>query len=315
MQKEIAGAIGKESARQVLGFVSDILRPPAKELGGLLAHEIKFLRFKRQIQIFQKAKIFIDTLGVNTQKIPTKFLANFLDFCSWEEDENMRERWALLLANCATEGESSDIYMAFPRILNELSPLDAKYLDVMYDEIFFPARRSHRNIPSYQSTYRLADHLNLNPENSFVICDNLERLNLVQVKQEFKHEERDISFSKIVREYEEVSLTYLGNQFVKKCRLPYSSIHSKKIRKLIDTYAAEIAKQHDGESFQEFCKQAIKIYPHLIQSDLNGAVLGALNKIIWKGGKIKEFKNYSINNKEKSQIADYCVDYLEKNNQ
>lgn len=149
-EKQFASELGKESAKHLLGFISDILRPPAKELGGMLADKVVYYRFKTQVEILQKAKVLIDKYQITTQEVPTKFLANFLNYSSWEDNHEMKNRWATLLSNCAAEGTERDLFMSFPQLLNELSPLDAKFLDTIYDEVFFPARRQYRKVPSYQ---------------------------------------------------------------------------------------------------------------------------------------------------------------------
>ena len=314
IQKEMVVAFGKETANQIFGFLSDILRPPARELGGLLADRMRYYRFKTQIEIIQKAKNHLDKLGIKTQKIPVKLLASLLDHCSWEEEDNMKERWASLLANCASEGEKTDNYIAFTYILNQLSPHEAKFTDLMYDELLFPARRRYRTIPSYQSTSRISEMMNITNDEAFIICDNLKRLNLIQTNLEFKLEERDISYSKIQPTYNEVSLTYLGKEFVRKCRVPFTKNHANEIEKELIKLIDDIVKNYDDKWFDSFVKTSIRIYPHLIIHDLKGGVCGALNKFIWKSGNINDYKGYSINDTERNEIVKYCIEYIIKNN-
>ena len=73
----------------IFGFLADITRPPAKELGGLLADHVKYFRFKTQLKILKKAKEFHGLFGCKPQEVPLKFLSDLLDNCSWEEDEDM----------------------------------------------------------------------------------------------------------------------------------------------------------------------------------------------------------------------------------
>lgn len=314
IQKEMAVAFGKETATQLFGFISDILRPPAKELGGLLADKVRWYRFRTQVEIMLSAKEHIDKLGLKTQKIPVKLLANLLDKCSWEEDENMKARWASLLVNFATERKKSGPNISFTNILSQLSPVEAKFVDLMYDEIQWPARRASRRTPSYQTTSGLAKLINLTIEEAYIICDNLIRLNLIQAKLAFKPEERDISFSKIQPAYDTVTLTYLGNEFVEKCRVPFSEIHARAIEKILIKSIDNIAKNVNKESFATFAEDAKKIYPHLTDQDLKGAIYGALNKFIWKDGIIKDFKGYTIDEAEMKNIVKYSIDLIKNNN-
>lgn len=68
MQTEMVSAFGKETSIQIFGFLSDILRPPAKELGGLIADIMRLYRWKAQIQIIQKTKEYIDNVGPQNPK-------------------------------------------------------------------------------------------------------------------------------------------------------------------------------------------------------------------------------------------------------
>jgi len=315
LQKEMVIAFGKETANQVFGFLSEILKPPASEFGGLLADMVRYYRFKTQIWIIQKAKKHIDKLGIKTQKVPVKFLASLLDNCSWEEDEDMKERWASLLANSVSEGKENHSYMSFVHILNELSPVEAKFIDLMYDEVLWPARRAYRNTPSYQSTSRLSDRLNINDEEAYVICDNLIRLNLIQTNFKFKPEKRDISRSEIQPTYDEVSLTYLGNEFIRNCRIAFSTVHVEEIKEILLEVIDDIAKNPSDENLDSFLERAKMIYPHFTAQDSKGAIYGALNKFIWKGGKIRDFEGYAINEAEKKKIVQYSIDFIIKNNQ
>lgn len=315
MQIEMAAAFGKETASQVVGFISDILRPPARELGGLLADKIRLSRWKNQVEILQKAIEHIEKLGLSKHKIPVKFLASFLDNCAWEEDENMKERWAALLANFVSKGERTNAHMSFSSILGQLSPVEAKLLDLMYDEVFWVARRAHRKVPSYQATSRIAESLNITKKEAYVISDNLIRLNLIQTNFKFKPEERDASYSKVEPTYDEISLTYMGVEFVRTCRLAFTKKHADEIEKTLRKFIDDIAKDPKGKKFNVFAQKSMKIYPHLIQADIDTGVYGALNQIIWKKGKIDDFKGYIINDSEREKIVEHCMDVITRNNQ
>ena len=75
-----------------------------------------------------------------------------------------------------------------------------------------------------------------------------------------------------------------------------------------------IAKNVNEESFATFVEDAKKIYPHLTDQDLKGAIYGALNKFIWKDGIIKDFRGYTIDEAEKKKIVEYSIDLIKKNN-
>ncbi|MBI2486685.1 MAG: hypothetical protein HYW01_06940 [Deltaproteobacteria bacterium] len=64
---ELAKSLGKELVDQVFGFINDIVRPPAKELGGLLADKVKEFRLKTQIKTIRRAMDFQAEIGAVSQ--------------------------------------------------------------------------------------------------------------------------------------------------------------------------------------------------------------------------------------------------------
>lgn len=314
IQKEVAKAFGKETANQIFSFISDIIRPPAKELGGLFADQLKWFRLKNQMKILQKAKQYLDEQNIDAQKVPIKTLSKLLEYCSWEEEESIQEKWSILLSNFAASTKNSKNNYPFVDMLNQISPLHAKYLDLIYDEPFFPARRMRRTWPSYQSTQRLASLLNISLHEGNITCDSLIRLNLIKPNYDFKPEERDLSHSRIEITYESVTLTYIGNEFVKNCRIPFGKTHIEKIELALSKMVDDIAMDPKGSVYESFCDKVKSIHPNVIDNDISGGVRGALNKYIWKGGKIDDFKGYKISLEEKKNIISYAIDHISKCN-
>jgi len=134
MTDEIAKKEINQLADKAFDFLGKVVNPPLEELGGLLADKIKFWRFKNQVNIVLQAKRFFEQKGVQPRKIPLKTLAPLLEHSSWEEDPDMQSKWASLLANAANPSYSYDIHLAYVEILNQLSPLEAKLLDLLFNE-------------------------------------------------------------------------------------------------------------------------------------------------------------------------------------
>ena len=182
IQTEAVKAFGKEVAARIFGFLSDITRPPAKELGGLLADSVKYYRFKNQLRILEKAENINKLLGRKLQKVPLQFLANLLDNCSWAEDNYLQSNWATLLANATSKGEDTSNYITYVELLRQLSPIQAKCLETMYEESEYPARRLIKQLPSYQSANILKKALNVDDNQFIIVIDSLIRLNLIHLK-------------------------------------------------------------------------------------------------------------------------------------
>ena len=124
---------GIEIAKQ---FLLEILTPPARELGEVLADKVRSYRLRKQVGILSAARERIAGAGVSPRKIPLKTLVTLLEAGSLEEDESMLDRWANLLASAVNPTSTSDVetgYMGYIETLRQLSPKEALIMDRLYD--------------------------------------------------------------------------------------------------------------------------------------------------------------------------------------
>jgi len=312
IQKEAAKAFGKETAANFFGFLADITRPPAKELGGLLTDHLKFFRFKTQLKILKKATEIHSLLGSSPQVVPLIFLANLFDSCSWEEDEDMQTRWATLLANASKKGESTTNYTTYVEILRQLTPSQVMCLEVMYDELDFPARRNVRLLPSYQSSKTLMSALSISTDQLRVLFDNLMRLNLIHVRLSQDNDDFSLQTATIERRYDESSLTYLGKNLIKKCRIYFTNEHKERIRAICMKKIDAVARDPDGEPLIIMFNSMKGVYGYLTENDVRSAVWGSLSKFIWKGSQIKSHGDLPLETDLRIQIVDLILWRLNK---
>jgi hypothetical protein len=212
-------------AEKASEFLSEIVNPPLKELGGLLTDQVKFWRFKNQVNIILKAKRFLEQKGIQPRKIPLKTLAPLLEHSSWEEDSDIQAKWAALLANAANSDYSYDINSSYVEILRQLSPLEAKFLDLLFDEC---ERYGLQTDFPHDLEFLLGQHyktendyiqftldktkaekvLGVSKDEFNILIDNLYRLNLV---------EGDLSPDSVYPHLQ-LHFTSFGYAFVRNCR-------------------------------------------------------------------------------------------------
>jgi len=213
MTNEIAKI--SQLADKALEFLGKVVNPPLEELGGLLADKVKFWRFKNQVNVILKAKSFLEEKGIQPRKIPLKTLAPLLEHSSWEENPDMQTKWASLLANAAKPEYSCDIHSTYIEILNQLSPLEAKLLDLLFNE--YERTPSDKKAALFFSKEKICQVMNIPSEKFDIITDNLFRLNLLQPPASHG----GVSIGKypiVLRTYEVIQLTTLGCDFVRHCR-------------------------------------------------------------------------------------------------
>src|SRR5688500_16440797 len=87
---------GMENAKD---FLSKLIGPAAEEVGFLLQDHVSFWRKKLYIRHLSKTEAYCRKFNIDPKKIPIKLLSPLIDFASLEEDEQLQDKWAILLGN------------------------------------------------------------------------------------------------------------------------------------------------------------------------------------------------------------------------
>ena len=112
----------------------------------------------------------------------------------------------------------------------------------------------------------------------------------------------------VERSYEESSLTYLGQTLVKKCRVPFTEQHKKKIRAICMEKIDEVARDPTGKPLDTLFDAIKKVYAYLTANDVHTAVLGAFDKHIWKGGQITKHSELPLGADLRIQIVNMILE-------
>jgi hypothetical protein len=112
-------------------FIAAAMGHPGEELGTILGTAFN-RRLKNLREIGSKAHFTLLNIGVEPAPVPLKIIQPMIEGASLEEDPNLREKWANLMANAADPRRKYDISPFFQAILRELSPRDALFLDALH---------------------------------------------------------------------------------------------------------------------------------------------------------------------------------------
>ena len=187
----------------VKDFINKLLGPSSEEVGLWLGEKVRFFRLKSSIKVFKRAKQKLKEAGFTEPKpINLKTLIPLLEYCSLEnEDKNLIEKWAGLLASACSSGLKLN---AYPYILNQLSSVEAIFLDSLY--------------ANYDNTIRELKSMSDNNLNEISIhIDNLIRLGLCRSLLATHVGSGPGGYEVF---YEHVELTPLGRDFIKACKGP-----------------------------------------------------------------------------------------------
>jgi hypothetical protein len=195
-----------EPAIEAFAEATGALEPP-REVNGWIAAMIRYRRVPHEAKLLMRAAEKIKASGLPAHAVSDKTLRAILEDGPLEDDKSMQERWANLLANAATVA-GDDLRVAYPRILGDLEPDEARLLEKLFDEDGPPP---NFKMYAYDDTSDLVDEAGL---------DNLERLGLVKRNWSTGTTVSELANGEI--KLKAVQLTELGSAFVVACRSPES---------------------------------------------------------------------------------------------
>ena len=113
---------GIDTAKEFLG---KLILPSIEETGLLLRDQVSIWRFKNQVKILTKAKKYCEKHSIKTQSISLKLLCPLLESASLEDDEELQDKWSILLGNLADSEQNIENHV-FPFILSQVSKQEFK---------------------------------------------------------------------------------------------------------------------------------------------------------------------------------------------
>jgi hypothetical protein len=169
----IAGAV--QTAKE---FLLKLLGPATEEVGFLLQDKVRFYRFKNQLRVLKKAETMLLKSGYKPQAVPLRVLVPILEAAASEDDDNLSDKWAALLANSSIDDGEDSSHPSFPRILSDITPGEARFLDHLV--------KKGRELDWYKFRDELAKILNVSEGVINFYHGNLFRLGLIVIISEKK---------------------------------------------------------------------------------------------------------------------------------
>jgi hypothetical protein len=120
---------GVSAARHLL---QKLCGPAFDELGLLLQDRARVYRLKNQLRMLGKVQDMLQEAGKEVRPVPLRTLLPLLEGAALEDDENLSDKWAGLLASAASSDETESTHPSFPRILCEISPREALIIDKLH---------------------------------------------------------------------------------------------------------------------------------------------------------------------------------------
>ena len=215
----VATQVASAAVEEAKGLFGKFLGPACEEMGALIGEHVRVFRLKNQIRILKRAKKILATEGLEPEAVNLKTFVPLLEAGALEEDDEMAERWASLLASAATATGKQTVEPSFIEILRQLTPLQARILDAIYQHI----EKSQIPVAEWNQRGVLSDGLRqilkIEVSQFLLSLDNLVRLRLIgfpSIGLDFINN-KDARFQ--LSNSNLLCGTHLGHAFIKACRV------------------------------------------------------------------------------------------------
>lgn len=133
---EVAKTSGKivDAATKLGGFVGDLIVEPLREVAGMWTDSLRARRTENYIDLQVRVKSKLEALGPNARlrQVPMRVGVPLLEAATIEEEPDLRDVWATMLANFANTSSGVSVQKSFVSVLAELSPLEVAIVNTMY---------------------------------------------------------------------------------------------------------------------------------------------------------------------------------------
>ncbi|MCT4215271.1 hypothetical protein HZP46_07265 [Elizabethkingia anophelis] len=130
-------------------FLEKLVMPTVEETGLLVKDHITMWRFKNQIRMLNKAKEYCEKNKIEFKKITLKILAPLLEYSSLEENEEMQNKWSILLSNLIDSKQNIENHV-FPYILSQLSKDEFYSLEEIYNNKLERVKTVNLNLKKFR---------------------------------------------------------------------------------------------------------------------------------------------------------------------
>jgi Abortive infection alpha len=212
--QEVAKATsqGLSTLERAGSYLSKYIGGPLEQASGILEDKLKYYRWERKIRLLERANKFLEERGINQtiSPVPLKIAIPLLEAGSIEEDNDIQDIYAHILANAADAGFELQIQRTYIDVLQNLSGLEIEILRKIYslnfEEIWNEGVYT-TNLPEALLTKK-PEQENLRPVKDVEIAlANMHRLGLINRGSTWGGAEI----------YSRVTPTLFGKEFVQVC--------------------------------------------------------------------------------------------------
>jgi hypothetical protein len=221
---------GIEATRQVGAFVSRIINEPLEAVVGMFTDKLQFMRAERQLRLVERWPQILRERKIEgaLRIVPPKFALPIIENASLEEDDELQDLWANLLASAVDPNFKTTIRSAFIEILKQLEVVDVHVLNAIFEETRSPSDDSADKLTDFVrknlvGPNRIVTKLRIDVERYEESIDNLLRVRCVSSNVEYVRQSAAEGYAASRgdllnhADYDLVCLTPLGLNFFSAC--------------------------------------------------------------------------------------------------
>jgi Abortive infection alpha len=168
-------------AEKGLSLLEKLFGGSLTEFDNLFKDKIRYRRFKNQLKILAKANDLLKENKLKPKEMSLKLLVPLLEYSSLEEEPELQEKWARLIASASVQEDKDLITRNYVEILNKLSVNEVKILDYLFD-VLLDSHKQNRKV--------IAD----DPMNDERIYPGESRFGIWDISNHFNFEEGKIKY-------------------------------------------------------------------------------------------------------------------------
>jgi len=122
---DAAEGLAKGALAPLHDVVRELAGPAASEIGASFGQQLRLWRISRTVRFISKLQERLEPIGINRRSVALKLLLGAVENGAIEEEDELQDLWAALLASAADSREP-DVHPSFPDILRQMTAHDAK---------------------------------------------------------------------------------------------------------------------------------------------------------------------------------------------
>lgn len=123
-----------ETSEKLGAFFARVFREPINEVSGMITDKLRFVRWRRLVQMSDEVKKILEDRGVQeTRPVQPKLALPIFEEGSLENDGNLQQLWNHLLANAMDPSFNGELRYGFVDMIKNITGVEAVILNAFYE--------------------------------------------------------------------------------------------------------------------------------------------------------------------------------------